>query len=79
MLDSRVNAKTDGPRRVFVSVSTDYGESFSAPTEVPTPEGIAAYPDIVANADRAFLAWQQDESAYVMELALQPTEPVAGL
>lgn len=62
------HAKTGGARRVFVRVSIDHGESFSAPVEVPAPEGTAAYPEIVAGGGRAYLAWQQDESVYVISL-----------
>ena len=62
------HAKTGGPRRVFVSVSADYGGSFSAPIEVPAPAGTAAYPEIVAGHGRAYLAWQQDESAFAISL-----------
>jgi hypothetical protein len=64
------HAKIGGPRRVFIAVSTDYGASFSAPIEVPAPEGTAAYPEIVAGAGGAYLAWQQDESTFVIALEL---------
>jgi len=64
------HAKTGGPRRVFISISADYGGSFSAPIEVPAPEGTAAYPEIVAGAGNAYLAWQQDESVFVISVEL---------
>ena len=71
------HAKTGDLRRVFVSVSADYGQSFSAPVEVPAPEGTAAYPEIVAGGGRAYLAWQQDEAAFVMPLERVATATAA--
>jgi hypothetical protein len=63
------HAKTDGPRRLYLRVSTDNGASWSAPIEVPTPEGTSAYPEIGAAADgSAYIAWQQDNVVYLMSV-----------
>jgi hypothetical protein len=63
------HAKAGGPRRLYLRVSTDNGESWSAPIEVPTPEGTSAYPEIGAAADgSAYIAWQQDKAVYLMSV-----------
>ena len=63
-------AKIDGPRRLFTSVSTDGGETLSDPVELATPNGMSAYPasDVAADGT-VFVAWQQDnEEVFVMSL-----------
>jgi hypothetical protein len=63
------HAKAGGPRRLYLRVSTDNGASWSAPIEVPTPEGKSAYPEIGAAADgSAYIAWQQDNAVYLMSV-----------
>jgi len=61
------HAKIDGPKRLFASVSTDAGQSFSVPEELPTPRGSSAYPaTAVAGDGRQFVVWQQEgEQIYV--------------
>jgi photosystem II stability/assembly factor-like uncharacterized protein len=61
------HAKTDGPRRLFVSVSEDAGQTFSPPEELPTPPGSSAYPaTAVASDGRSLVVWQQEgEEIYI--------------
>ncbi len=66
------HAKTGGPRRIFLSVSTDFGSTFSAPIEAPTPAGTASYPEVVMDADTSFLSFQQNDAAWLMPLTLAP-------
>jgi hypothetical protein len=63
------HAKVGGPRRLYLRVSTDNGGSWSAPIEVPTPEGKSAYPEIGAAADgMAYIVWQQDNAIYLQSV-----------
>ena len=64
------HAKTTGPRRLFHSVSTDRGQTFSAPEELATPDGSSAYPATAAASDgRQFVVWQQEgEEIYVTSI-----------
>ncbi|MDH3510537.1 MAG: glycoside hydrolase [Gammaproteobacteria bacterium] len=61
------HAKTDGPRRLFVSISEDAGQTFSPPEELPTPPGSSAYPaTAVASDGRPLVVWQQEgEEIYI--------------
>jgi hypothetical protein len=61
------HAKTGGPRRLFYSESDNAGQTFSAPKELPTPDGSSAYPaTAVARDGRQFVVWQQeDEEIFV--------------
>ena len=66
------HAKTVGPRRLFLRVSTDNGQTYSAPIEVPTPEGTAAYPEIAAASDgTAYIAWQQGNAVNLISVMLR--------
>jgi len=66
------HAKTIGPRRLYLRVSADNGGTWSAPIEVPTPEGTSAYPEIGAAADgKAYVVWQQNNAVYLMSVTLQ--------
>lgn len=74
------HGKTDGGRRVFVRASTDGGLSFSPVTELPSPPGVAAYPELdIAPDGSAWLAWQQDTVAYVarVSVAVEPAATIA--
>ena len=63
------HAKTDGPRRLYLRASTDNGQTYSGPIEVPTPEGTAAYPEIAAASDgTAYIAWQQSNAVYLISV-----------
>lgn len=63
------HGKTDGGRRVFVRASTDGGVSFSPVSELPAPPGTAAYPELdIAPDGSAWLAWQQEQVAYVVRV-----------
>jgi len=65
------HGKAGGERRVYLRGSTDGGASFSAVTELPSPPGIAAYPELdIAPDGSAWLAWQQDQMAYVVNVAV---------
>jgi len=65
------HGKAGGERRVYLRGSTDGGASFSAVTELPSPPGVAAYPELdIAPDGRAWLAWQQDQVAYVVSVAV---------
>jgi len=64
------HAKTSGPRRLYLRVSNDNGDSWSAPIEVPTPEGTSAYPEIGAADDgTAYIVWQQKNAVYLISVA----------
>jgi hypothetical protein len=63
------HAKTIGPRRLYLRASDDNGGTWSAPIEVPTPEGTSAYPEIAAAADgTAYIVWQQNNAVYLMSV-----------
>ena len=65
------HGKTSGGRRVYVRGSTDGGVSFSPVTDLPSPDGIAAYPELdMAPDGSAWLAWQQDQVAYVIRVTV---------
>lgn len=54
-------AKTDGPRRLFMAESADHGESLSAPMELATPPGGSAYPATAVGRDGVvYVAWEQE-------------------
>ena len=76
------HAKTGGPRRVYVSASADGGESFSAPQEVPAPEGTSAYPEIAAGAGgEVYLAWLHDDAVHAVSVersTVASIEPVTA-
>ena len=57
--------------RLFASVSDDGGQSFSDPTILPIPAGVARLPTIAAHSDGSIqVAWQQDRS--IMTLRWRP-------
>jgi hypothetical protein len=63
------HGKTSGGRRIFLRASTDGGVTFSPVTELPAPAGTAAYPELAAAPDgSAWLAWQQEQVAYVVRV-----------
>ncbi|MEZ5500160.1 MAG: sialidase family protein [Steroidobacteraceae bacterium] len=67
---------TDGPRRVFASMSDDEGLSFSAPVELPLPDGAAQLPVVAARGDGGVqLAWQQDATVRTMRWPATPAAP----
>jgi hypothetical protein len=69
------HAKAGGPRRLYLRVSSDNGGTWSAPIEVPTPEGTSAYPEIGAAEDgTAYIAWQQDNAVYLMSVTPRPQQ-----
>jgi len=62
------HARADGARKIYVSVSHDHGERWSAPIEVPGPPGGggASHPLLAAQADGSVLvAWVQDGRAWI--------------
>ncbi len=64
------HGKTDGGRRVFLRASTDGGATFSPVTEVPAPAGTSAYPELDSAPDgSAWLAWQQEQVAWIVRVA----------
>lgn len=72
------HGKTTGGRRIFARASTDFGATFSPVTEVSSPEGTAAYPELATAPDgSAWLAWQQDQQVYVTHLSATKTADVA--
>ncbi len=63
------HAKTGGPRRLYLRISTDNGSTWTAPIEVPTPEGTSAYPEIGAAEDgTAYIVWQQKNAVYLISV-----------
>lgn len=55
------HGKTGGPRRLFNSVSSDGGYTFSEPREIATPPGSSAFPATAVAADgHHFVVWQQE-------------------
>ncbi|MDP2322475.1 MAG: sialidase family protein, partial [Gammaproteobacteria bacterium] len=76
------HGKTGDGRRIYLRGSTDGGVSFSPVTELPAPAGIAAYPELDMAADgSAWLAWQQEQVAYVVHVTVSagPDTAVVGL
>ncbi len=66
------HGKTDGGRRVFLRASTDGGVTFSPVTELPAPAGTSAYPELDGAPDgSAWLAWQQEQVAWIVRVAAQ--------
>jgi len=65
-------AKIDGPRRLFTSVSIDAGKTLSEPVELTTPDGTSAFPATDVAADgTVYVAWQQEnEQVFVMSLPM---------
>jgi len=63
-------AKIDGPRRLFTSVTQDDGETLSVPVEIASPDGTSAYPATdVATDGTVYVAWQQEnEEVFVASL-----------
>ncbi len=55
------HAKVTTDRRIFLSVSRDRGQSFSAPVELPAAAGTGSYPVIAARGRGVQLAWQQGD------------------
>ncbi|TFG84297.1 MAG: exo-alpha-sialidase [Chromatiales bacterium] len=75
------HGKAGGGRRVYLRGSTDGGVTFSPVTELPAPDGIAAYPELdIAPDGSAWLAWQQEQVAYVVRVTVSstPDAVVAG-
>ena len=57
--------------RLFASVSEDGGRTFSEPSMLPIPAGVARLPAIAAHTDGSIqIAWQQDRS--IMTLRWRP-------
>lgn len=68
---ARLNTDDD---RLFASISDDGGQTFSDPTMLPIPPGIARLPALAAHPDGSIqVSWQQDRS--VMTLRWRPQRP----
>lgn len=71
------HAKTDGAERhVFVSISRDRGQTFSAPAQVPASSGNGIYPVLAARDGGVQLAWQQGDTIVTRHLKLD--DPLFG-
>ncbi len=67
------HAKTGGPRRIFMSVSVDAGETFSTPVEVPAPAGTLSHPEVLADARNAYVSFLRDEEAWLVPVSAGST------
>jgi hypothetical protein len=65
-------AKTDGPRRLYIAGSGDGGQSLSTPRELSTPEGNSAYPATAIAADGTLDVAGQQEGEEVFVTAVRP-------
>ena len=72
------------PYRLYMSESYDHGETFSAPWQLPTPEGNSRFPVIATDADgTSHVAWEQGvrigeivtTEVHVMGIAAPSTGP----
>lgn len=73
------HARVDGPRAVFLSVSSDGGRHWSAPQRISAPDGGAAgFPVVAGEADgSALVAWLQDGRAWIARAAPGETSAAA--
>jgi hypothetical protein len=80
VLDGKVvaawHAKTDGERRIWLSVSQDRGRTFAPPVEVPAPPGTGIYPVIAVRAGGIQLAWQQGDAIVTRHIGAD--DPLLG-
>ena len=72
------------PYRLYMSESYDHGETFSAPWELPTPEGNSRFPVMATDAEgNSHVAWEQGvkigeivtTEVHVMAIAAPSTGP----
>lgn len=67
-------AKLDGPRRLFVTQSSDGGQTLTAPVEIEAPPGNAANPATALGTDGTlYVAWEQDSQKIYVQA--RPTRP----